>query len=220
MEKEINGIVLNRMYSGEYLRENLGHEVINLYQADNGNHYLYLLDYGTFDRKYKEKINYMLMIRYIDTAKYKIIGLACGLTDTLNESDELIFENQEHFHSNGKESVCYGGVNVFDIFKLNQSYQDTCITYKAEEVFVPKQEKFIEIDLRNSSKQYFMPTDERYEEFYEIIKDESLWEKTEKKVDKFNAKTKAEKREVIEEASIKILEGRVALFNNVEQKNE
>ena len=65
-----------------------------------------------------------------------------------------------------------------------------------------------------------MPTDERYEEFYEIIKDESLWEKSEKKVDKFNAKTKAEKREVIEEASIKILEGRVALFNNVEQKNE
>jgi predicted secreted protein len=55
---------------------------------------------------------------------------------------------------------------------------------------------------------------------YEIIKDESLWEKSEKKVDKFNAKTKAEKREVIEEASIKILEGRVALFNNVEQKNE
>ena len=140
MEKEINGIVLNRMYSGEYLRENLGHEVINLYQADNGNHYLYLLDYGTFDRKYKEKINYMLMIRYIDTAKYKIIGLACGLTDTLNESDELIFENQEHFHSNSKESVCYGGVNVFDIFKLNQSYQDVCITYKAEELFIPKKD--------------------------------------------------------------------------------
>ena len=162
----------------------------------------------------------MLMIRYIDTAKYKIIGLACGLTDTLNESDELIFENQQHFHSNGKESVCYGGVNVFDIFKLNQSCQDACITYKAEEVFVPKQEKFIEIDLRRSPKQYFIPSEERYEEFYEIIKDESLWEKCEKKVESRKGKTEAEKREVIEEASIKILEGRVALFNNVEQKNE
>ncbi len=29
------GIVLNRMYVGDYLSSNLGHEVINLYQADN-----------------------------------------------------------------------------------------------------------------------------------------------------------------------------------------
>ena len=42
MEKDYNGIVINRMFSGEYLRENLGHEVINLYQADNGCRFLSL----------------------------------------------------------------------------------------------------------------------------------------------------------------------------------
>ena len=33
--KPPTGIVLNRMFVGDYLSSNLGHEVINLYQADN-----------------------------------------------------------------------------------------------------------------------------------------------------------------------------------------
>jgi hypothetical protein len=35
------GIVLNRMYTGSYLSSNLGHEVINMFQADDDNYYLY-----------------------------------------------------------------------------------------------------------------------------------------------------------------------------------
>lgn len=35
-------IVLNRIYAGRYLSTHLGHEVINMFQADNGKHYLYL----------------------------------------------------------------------------------------------------------------------------------------------------------------------------------
>ena len=35
------GIVLNRMYTGSYLSSNLGHEVINMFQADNERYYLY-----------------------------------------------------------------------------------------------------------------------------------------------------------------------------------
>jgi len=81
MEKDYNGIVINRMFSGEYLRENLGHEVINLYQADNGNHYLYLLDDGEVGQDNKGKVKWMLMIKHIDTAKHKVVALACGLND-------------------------------------------------------------------------------------------------------------------------------------------
>ena len=40
--KEI-GIVLNRMYTGSYLSSNLGHEVINMFQADDDNYYLSLV---------------------------------------------------------------------------------------------------------------------------------------------------------------------------------
>ena len=51
---EKKGIVLNRMYTGSYLSTNLGHEVINMFQADNGKHYLYLNDKGNFDKKRKQ----------------------------------------------------------------------------------------------------------------------------------------------------------------------
>ena len=32
--KNSNVIVLNAMYSGKYLNENMGHEIINLFKAD------------------------------------------------------------------------------------------------------------------------------------------------------------------------------------------
>ena len=40
IDKTKSGIVLNRMYVGNYLNNNLGHEVINLFKADNGNYYI------------------------------------------------------------------------------------------------------------------------------------------------------------------------------------
>lgn len=42
------GKVLNRMYVGDYLLSRIGHEVINLYQPDNGGNYIYLNSTGDF----------------------------------------------------------------------------------------------------------------------------------------------------------------------------
>ena len=46
MSKEI---LLNRMYSGDYLTtgNNIGHEVINLFRCDNGKNYIYVLSDGS-----------------------------------------------------------------------------------------------------------------------------------------------------------------------------
>lgn len=41
-----DAIILNRMYVGDYLGENIGHEVINLMKADNNNNYIYINPYG------------------------------------------------------------------------------------------------------------------------------------------------------------------------------
>lgn len=44
--KEEKEILLNIMYNGGYLQsenQNIGHEVINLFQSDNGNNYIYVL---------------------------------------------------------------------------------------------------------------------------------------------------------------------------------
>lgn len=45
-------IVINRMFTGKYLRDNIGHEVINLFQADNGKYYVYLNDIGIIGKEH------------------------------------------------------------------------------------------------------------------------------------------------------------------------
>ena len=76
---EKKGIVLNRMYTGSYLSTNLGHEVINMFQADNGKHYLYLNDKGNFANKYTKLIDDMLLVRYVGENKVEILAWASEL---------------------------------------------------------------------------------------------------------------------------------------------
>ena len=74
-EENKKGIVLNRMYTGSYLSTNLGHEVINMFQADNGKHYLYLNAKGNFSDSGK-KVSTMLLVRHIEKNKVEVVGMA------------------------------------------------------------------------------------------------------------------------------------------------
>ena len=74
MEKESNNeknvIVLNVMYSGKYLNDNMGHEIINLFKADNEievdgvkyQNFIYLNPYGNFSSAYTGRVKDMLMV--------------------------------------------------------------------------------------------------------------------------------------------------------------
>ena len=63
MTKEI---LLNIMYTGTYLEDenaNIGHEIINLFKADNGNNYIYILPYGSMSKKHNDKIKSILLLK-------------------------------------------------------------------------------------------------------------------------------------------------------------
>ena len=49
-------ILLNVMYTGSWLDENIGHEIINLFRSDNGQNYIYVLPWGTMDKKHNNQI--------------------------------------------------------------------------------------------------------------------------------------------------------------------
>ena len=51
------------MYTGSYLSTNLGHEVINMFQADDKKHYLYLNSKGNFGKN-GEEVGTMLFVKY------------------------------------------------------------------------------------------------------------------------------------------------------------
>ena len=154
-EKEINegkAIVLNRMYVGDYLDSNLGHEVINLFKADNGNHYIYLNATGNFAKEHSGKIGYMLFVKYYDKGLVEIIGMATGLNEVpgadmqLNRErkfdgiDEDIWQLQKSYidaqtnEQEEKVGISYGGVSILDIFN-NAEQQSIFVTYKADKVY-------------------------------------------------------------------------------------
>lgn len=143
-------IVINRMYAGDYLSNNLGHEVINMFAADNGNHYLYLNAKGNFDKK--RKIGYMLLVKYVGNHKVEVLAMAknlemasgadASMPQNLSEEKKEIFDGQREFILN--ENITYGGVPLLHIFN-GAEQQNIFVTFKvvAGNFFKPVKRMFI-----------------------------------------------------------------------------
>ena len=162
---EIKGIVFNRMYVGKYIFTNLGHEVINMYVADNGNHYLYLNATGNFEKSHKDKIGTMLLTKSYKQNIVEVIGLATGLNDVLGanqslgrnykkENEDILQEQEKYIESEG--GISYGGVSILSIFN-NAEQQSIFITYKAENFYKPKKRIFIAFGIDSDNKE--LPND-------------------------------------------------------------
>lgn len=149
------------MYVGDYLSTNLGHEIINMFQADNDGHYLYLNATGNFGKVHYGQIGYMLLVKYHSEGAIEVIGLATGLSDVpganmspkkdqiYNGVDTNILKQQsdyidkEIYDINGeKERLTYGGITLLKIFS-NAEQQSIFITYKAEKLYKPTKPIFI-----------------------------------------------------------------------------
>ena len=119
------GIVLNRMYTGSYLSTNLGHEVINMFQADNGKHYLYLNSSGNLVGEGKN-VKTMLLVRGIGNNRVEVVGMAknlqpvdsacCTLPRDLNRINKSVQLDQKKFLTSKEHKVEYGTVPIIDIF--------------------------------------------------------------------------------------------------------
>ena len=150
------------MYVGDYLASNLGHEIINLYQADNGGNYIYLNSSGDFVKAHQDRIGYMLFVKYYGIGEVEVIGMATGLNDVYCANQQFtgkykgvnkdIFAKQQQF-VNKEGGVSYGGVSIFDIFG-EAGQQSVFITYKADKVYVPKRGKrmFIRFYVTDATK--------------------------------------------------------------------
>lgn len=148
-------IVINRMYAGDYLSNNLGHEVINMFAADNGNHYLYLNAKGNFDKK--RKIGYMLLVKYVGNHKVEVLAMAknlemapgadASMPQKLSKEKKEIFDKQREFIL--KEDITYGGVPLLNIFN-GAEQQNIFVTFKVSAGNFFKPVKRIFISYKNS----------------------------------------------------------------------
>lgn len=141
-------IILNRMYAGDYLSNNIGHEVINMYAADNGEHYLYLNATGDYAKEHEGCIKLMLLVKYHSECIVELLAKADIEIDVFKPSNkekecdrrELLPSQVEFIQNEG--GIYYGGVSINDIF-TGRGQQNVNITFKAktDSFFVPNEGK-------------------------------------------------------------------------------
>lgn len=208
--------MLNKMFVGDYLNDNLGHEVINLYQCDNGKFYIYTLAYGIPPKKANPGV--IVFMKKTNGGKYEIVAKATGLTplfpDGLKRPRDFNGKNgekeREKFQDINKkqrekiqeDDIKYGGVELDKIFDGNSYIKnkyagyndiDLYLTFEVKEIVKPT--KKIEIELPNwksSMTMYLSPENykDKYDEMKEYIEDTANWGKP---VEKVNIKNIAEK---------------------------
>lgn len=146
MNEEDSVIILNRMYVGDYLGENLGHEVINLIKSDNGNHYIYVNAHGTVNEEFYRrddeivKNDVILLTRLVNISgindTVEVLAKATGCELCAKKEMEELFANKGKYQKQKKldkakerhkineqyindNKIKYGGVFLNEIFNNN-----------------------------------------------------------------------------------------------------
>lgn len=197
-------IVLNRMYAGSYLSTHLGHEVINMFQADNGKHYLYLNSRGNYDVKGLNAKD-MLLVMHVGGKRVEILGLAknlipvpgahCSLPSNINAKNSSIIKEQRDYILNEKGDdggIHYGGVPLLNLFGT-VGQQNVYVSYEVDKnsFFVPNRRQFIcfdEADVREgdillsennfastSLRQFIQDGNQDYDALMSVIENTDLW---------------------------------------------
>lgn len=182
-------ILINQLFAGTYLDEgsNIGHEIINLFDDDCGNRYLYITPSGRVSGHNVDKV---VFVRNVSARRtVEVIAIASGLSAAGE------FE---------AEAIRYGGVELDHIFRSNTYHggEDAFpgATYKAAEMLVPAGGRrfFITVDAEfdidrwpgsvclDSSRKVVIPQGMRmyysaendpvaHAQLEDMLSDESLW---------------------------------------------
>lgn len=122
-------ILINQMYAGGFLEvgNNIGHEVINLFKADDGKNYVYVTPSGKVPKE--RDVEMIFFVRNIAAKKtMEVVSVAKSLKRVTPEK---------------AAEIKYDGVETWHIFQGNTEYgdkdsSDPAATYCADEVLVPR----------------------------------------------------------------------------------
>ena len=126
----MNKIILNNIFPKASYDDgnNIYHEVINLFLADNGKYYLYLNANGKYDGE--EPVNVINVVR-VCRGLYKVLSVVIGCK---NGNDEI-------------KNIKYNGISLDKYFENNHKLYKTVTYYTfecdKENVYVPKENIYI-----------------------------------------------------------------------------
>ena len=145
----MNTIILNRMYAGSYLDENIGHEVINLFKDDNGSNYIYINPYGDINAKSNDSVKAILLVKHVEKGVLEVVAKAENLQQVYYKKTdrEEEFKNQKEYIKEHK--ITYGNVLLSEIYKSD--HDELLITFKTNKLRTVKKPVFL---IEDESKQY------------------------------------------------------------------
>lgn len=136
-----NVILLNNLFNGEYIKEKVGGEIINMYQSDNGKYYIYVNPYGNIDKKWDDRIKYVLFIRSIGNGTVKVIGKAKVAKqishNAIRKTGNVIDPYQKQYIDTN--NITYGNVKVYEL----GSWSNYFVTFEAESVYRAKTDIYL-----------------------------------------------------------------------------
>ncbi len=184
-----NTILLNNLFNGKYIEDKIGGEIINMYQADNSNHYVYVNPYGNIDKKWDNKIKFVLFMRSVGRGMVKIIGKAEVeeqiALNAVRKTDKGIDPSQAKYIEENK--ITYGRVSLDQL----GSWSNYFVTFKAKSVYKAKEDIYLSTDekenaiqlsdikkINNQSQKLYIAKDNpNYLTLLELINDDEKWEK-------------------------------------------
>lgn len=147
-------ILVNNLYSGSYINDRIGGEVINLYQSDNGEFYVYVSPYGNIPKKWGKKIKSILFTRSVEggakvIAKAEGLELADGATGKFPDNKEnlKLDENGNTIHTIDSKQKAYIKTNniTYGNVPLNQlgSWSPYFVTFRADSIHFAKKDIYL-----------------------------------------------------------------------------
>lgn len=195
---EEKAIILNHMFTGDYLVDNIGHEVINLFADDFDRNFIYLCKDGEFNRDDIDIENsYVIQVRrpVKSVNTLEIISVAIGIRKVDSKTETELNAKLEHESETKPKSVpTYGGKSIYKIFENNLQQQECCVTFIADKILTPKNTLYISHGdkcdnkynyitsiTKNPSQQlreYLLENTDKddYKNLLKIIDDKSLWD--------------------------------------------
>lgn len=187
-------IILNRMYVGRYLEENIGHEVINLFKTDSGDNYIYINHDGKINPEYDNDVQAVLLVKYVEKGVMEVIAKAEELEQVALNRKNPELENKEQREYVDKNNVTYGGVPIYKIYKQDEYF--ISVTFKVGKLLKTKSPLYLIEDeskrtlyenhcflpekhfSNQSLKMYYPETvfKNDYKAMMDMINNESLWE--------------------------------------------
>ena len=139
IDKDI--ILVAKMYTGEYIQKNIGHEIINFFKPNDGQYYYgYIIYNGKIEKNKCKRIKSILLVSDVKDRKIEILAkidnpeFISNVEDTRDLQKKYIQKN----------NIKYGGVLLDKIMeKKGTDDYGIYITYKARKIEKPKEKFYI-----------------------------------------------------------------------------